>query len=41
VPLATVKATPSLSQSLLVKHTRLSVMPLSAAEFRAIVALGK
>jgi predicted RNA-binding protein with PUA-like domain len=41
VTLATIKATPALSQTLLVRHTRLSVMPLSAAEFRAIVALGK
>jgi len=41
VPLATIKAEPSLKDVALVRHTRLSVMPLGAAEFRAIVALGK
>jgi predicted RNA-binding protein with PUA-like domain len=41
VTLATIKATPSLKEIALVRHSRLSVMPLAADEFRAIVALGK
>jgi predicted RNA-binding protein with PUA-like domain len=40
VPLAAVKAEPSLGAMKLVTHTRLSVMPVSAAEFRKIVSLG-
>jgi predicted RNA-binding protein with PUA-like domain len=40
VPLAAVKAEPSLGAMKLVTHTRLSVMPASAAEFRKIVSLG-
>jgi predicted RNA-binding protein with PUA-like domain len=39
VPLAAVKAEPSLGTMKLVTHTRLSVMPASAAEFRKIVSL--
>lgn len=41
VTLAMVKAQPSLARIALVRQSRLSVMPLAAAEFRAIVALGK
>lgn len=40
VTLATIKAQPALSQIALVRQSRLSVMSLSPAEFRAIVALG-
>jgi predicted RNA-binding protein with PUA-like domain len=41
VTLASIKAEPSLAEIALVRHSRLSVMPLAAAEFRAVVALGK
>ena len=41
VTLAEIKAQPALSQMVLVKHTRLSVMPVTAAESRAILALAK
>lgn len=41
VTLSEIKAQPGLSQMVLVKHTRLSVMPVSAAEYRAILALAK
>jgi predicted RNA-binding protein with PUA-like domain len=40
VTLATIKAEASLSTMTLVKHTRLSVMPVSEKDFRTIVALG-
>lgn len=40
VPLATIKATVALQQILLVRHSRLSVMPLSAEAFDVIVKLG-
>ncbi len=40
VPLATIKATAGLQEILLVRHSRLSVMPLPAAAFEAIVKLG-
>lgn len=40
VSLATIKATPALKDILLVRHTRLSVMPLPAAAFATIVQLG-
>ena len=40
VPLATIKATAALQQILLVRHSRLSVMPLLAEAFDAIVKLG-
>jgi predicted RNA-binding protein with PUA-like domain len=40
VPLATIKATPALREILLVRHTRLSVMPLPKPAFEAIVKLG-
>lgn len=40
VVLATIKATPELSKMALVKHSRLSVMPVDAAELRTIIALG-
>jgi predicted RNA-binding protein with PUA-like domain len=40
VPLARIKATRELSQIALVKHTRLSVMPLTAKEFAVIERLG-
>lgn len=41
VPLARIKAEPSLAGIALIRQSRLSVMPLSAAEFRAIVTLAK
>ncbi|MFN2377701.1 MAG: EVE domain-containing protein [Candidatus Binatia bacterium] len=40
VPLAAIKALPALAQIALIRQSRLSVMPLAAAEFRAIVGLG-
>jgi predicted RNA-binding protein with PUA-like domain len=40
VTLAQVKATPALSDILLVRNSRLSVMPLSAEAFEAIVGMG-
>jgi len=40
VTLAAIKATPALKNVPLLKHSRLSVMPLSAAEYGAIVKLG-
>lgn len=40
VPLATVKAEPSLAQIALVRQSRLSVMPLQADEFKKLVTLG-
>ena len=39
--LETIKATPALKNISLLKQSRLSVMPLTAAEFEIIVALGK
>lgn len=41
VTLAAIKKTPSLADIALIRQSRLSVMPLGAAEFRAIVALAK
>lgn len=41
VNLATIKATPELAEIALIKQSRLSVMPLPAAAFRRIAALGK
>ncbi len=41
VTLETIKATPALEKISLLKQSRLSVMPLTAAEFEIIVALGK
>lgn len=40
VTLAQVKATPALADILLVRNSRLSVMPLSAEAFEAIVGMG-
>lgn len=40
VSLATIKASRALSQMVLVKNSRLSVMPVTADEFATIVALG-
>lgn len=40
VALATIKAEPALADILLVKHSRLSVMPLAAEHFQRILALG-
>jgi predicted RNA-binding protein with PUA-like domain len=40
VTLAQIKAEPSLANIMLVRQGRLSVMPLTAAEFERIVALG-
>lgn len=41
VPLATIKADDALASIALVKHSRLSVAPLDAAEFRHLLKLGK
>lgn len=41
VTLAEVKAEPLLSQLALVRHTRLSVMPVAEAEWRIICAMGE
>jgi len=41
VTLARIKADPSLRQTALVRHSRLSVMPLAEAEFARIVELGR
>jgi predicted RNA-binding protein with PUA-like domain len=40
VPLATLKAAPALKDLPLVRHTRLSVMPVTAAHFATILKLG-
>jgi predicted RNA-binding protein with PUA-like domain len=40
VPLATIKAAPPLQDMLLVRHSRLSVMPLTKAQFDTIVKFG-
>jgi predicted RNA-binding protein with PUA-like domain len=40
VSLAQIKATPALAGFLLVRHTRLSVMPMTRAEFELIVKMG-
>jgi predicted RNA-binding protein with PUA-like domain len=40
VPLTTIKAAPELAEMLLVRQSRLSVMPVTKEEFEAIVALG-
>jgi predicted RNA-binding protein with PUA-like domain len=40
VPLAEIKADPALAGVILVRHSRLSVMPLTRAEFGHIVKLG-
>jgi predicted RNA-binding protein with PUA-like domain len=41
VALAEIKADPALAGVILVRHSRLSVMPLSRAEFERIVTMGK
>ncbi|MFZ9683226.1 MAG: EVE domain-containing protein [Cephaloticoccus sp.] len=41
VPLAAIKAEPSLAQIALLRQSRLSVMPLTKAEFAAIEKLGR
>jgi predicted RNA-binding protein with PUA-like domain len=41
VELAAIKKTPSLASFTLVRNSRLSVMPATAEEFRAVVALSK
>jgi predicted RNA-binding protein with PUA-like domain len=41
VPLATIKATAALSSMPLIKQSRLSVMPLTAEEYRALLDLAK
>ena len=41
VPLGEIKSEPALADIALLKQSRLSVVPLTAAEFRKIVALGK
>lgn len=40
VPLTTIKAEPKLANMLLVRQSRLSVMPVAKEEFEVIVALG-
>ena len=40
VPLTRIKAEPNLKSLPLIRHTRLSVMPVSKAEFDTIVRLG-
>jgi predicted RNA-binding protein with PUA-like domain len=40
VPLSTIKAEPKLASMLLVRQSRLSVMPVTKEEFEKIVALG-
>ena len=40
VPLALIRSVPGLSGVPLLRHTRLSVMPLTRAEFDGIIALG-
>jgi predicted RNA-binding protein with PUA-like domain len=41
VPLSTIKAEPKLAKMLLVRQSRLSVMPVTNEEFETIMALGK
>ena len=41
VKLSVIKATPALSEVPLIRHTRLSVMPLAKAEFDLIVQMGQ
>src|SRR5712664_1674273 len=41
VPLTAIKAEPKLANMLLVRQSRLSVMPVTKAEFETIVALGE
>src|SRR6266404_2484121 len=41
VPLTTIKAEPKLANMLLVRQSRLSVMPVTKEEFETIVALGE
>lgn len=41
VTLAEIKATPALAEMLLVRNSRLSVMPVTQAQFDAIVAMGE
>lgn len=41
VTLATIKADPNLTDMALLKRSRLSVVPVSAAEFKRVLALGK
>ena len=40
VPLTTIKVTPELAEMLLVRQSRLSVMPVTKEEFETIVAMG-
>lgn len=41
VTLATIKADPELGEMLLVKRSRISVVPVTPAEFRRVLALGQ
>jgi predicted RNA-binding protein with PUA-like domain len=41
VPLSTIKAEPELANMLLIRQSRLSVMPVTKEEFEVIVALGE
>lgn len=40
VPLATMRRTPKLAEMALLRKSRLSVVPLTAAEYRVVLALG-
>jgi predicted RNA-binding protein with PUA-like domain len=40
IPLATIKATPGLAELSLVRQSRLSVMPVAAAHWKKLLALG-
>jgi len=41
VDLATLKADPALAEMIVVRHSRLSVTPVTAAEFKRVLKLGK
>lgn len=41
IPLANVKADPTLKEMALVKQSRLSVMPVTAAQFKRVLKVGK
>ena len=41
VPLATIKATPELKEMPLIRHTRLSVMPLTKSQFETVLKLSE
>jgi predicted RNA-binding protein with PUA-like domain len=41
VTLAEIKAVPALADMVLVRNSRLSVMPVTTAQYKAIIAMGK